>query len=372
MPLQAPQGLRALDEPGLDLDSINPEIAGYIFGSDAPDEGTLPDEEPAPSDEAPSDPALDSDEDSTLHDQEDALDEPEEEEDDTAAAADDDSSAAVPKSLPELAKHLDWSEEDLVNLNLPVTVDGEKGEATIRQLRDSYQIQSHLSRQQRAMEERSKAVEAELTQTRSQVQDEYTRLQETIKMLEEQMVPPEPDPELRRDDVAEWNAQMYERQQALQNLDKFRTHISARRQAEVQEQLRRYQAQRAERLQEGHRKLLEYEPNWNEEKAKVAKFLGDTFGFSVEEIQATEDHRMAQIAHMAMKYATAAESQREVARKKVAKAPPKVMKPGVSRGEETGVSSLLKLHQRARKTGNVEDAYAVLVGAKDMVRRNNG
>lgn len=360
MPLDSPttpQGLGALDRPGFSLDEITPAQAASLLGETP--EGTLPEGDPTLEAAEAEDEELEA----ASTEEGDAEESPEESAEATADEAE--SEWKLPESLPKLAEDLGVTTDDMANVRVTTKVNGETGETPISELVKSYQLQSHLTQQQQQFAEQRKAQEADLATHRQKLTEEYEKATQVSQMLLNEMLPAEPDAELRQTDPGEWAAQMQARREAEQKIAQLQGELGNRQKQQYQQVVADSQKQVQQLLHEGRQKLAEWDNSWGQEKATQLREWLVSEGFAANEVDEVVDWRVVRLAEMARKYATAQAPKEDLARKRVAKAPPKVMRPGPARRtEESKVASLNKTRQRLRKTGSLDDAYELLLGAK--------
>ena len=231
-------------------------------------------------------------------------------------------------------------------------VDGEEVEVSLRELLDSYQLNSVARKKyNESMEDRNKArnelanLEAERKHYAENLELMRQQLaQNTTGMTEEQ-----------------WN-DLYQRDPMayMKAKEDIRDH-EARLQAIQQEQMQLAQKQ----LQAEQVKLLDRIPEWkdqdvaNKERNNIVTYA-KRFGFTDQEIAATNDSRVVDLLRRAYLY-DALQSKKPTATKQVKKAP-KMIKSGQPKGKvNVSEQNRKTAFDKLSKSGRKEDAIAYLL-----------
>ena len=231
-------------------------------------------------------------------------------------------------------------------------VDGEEVEVTLRDLLDSYQLNSVARKKyNESMEDRNKArnelanLEAERKHYAENLELMRQQLaQTTTGMTEEQ-----------------WN-DLYQRDPMayMKAKEDIRDH-EARLQAIQQEQMQLAQRQ----LQAEQAKLLDRIPEWKDQDVATKErnnivTYAKRFGFTEQEIAATNDSRVVDLLRRAYLY-DALQSKKPTATKQVKKAP-KMIKSGQPKGKvNVSEQNRKTAFDKLNKSGRKEDAIAYLL-----------
>ena len=238
-------------------------------------------------------------------------------------------------TLPELLESNEWDPEWFDGLKVPVKVDGEAAEATMKDLVAGYQMNLAAEKRLDEAKTKSKTANEEIARRESELSGHIAIASELIGRAEQAL---ETDVgaidwnALKEDDPAKFSAlkvEMQERKEEIQN-------IKGEAVTKIQEAAK----QREGELRENHQqfvanenvKLLDALPEWRDsdkakaEKAKLAEYLTGQ-GFAQEDVMAASDHRLILMARKAMLY-DAMQLESNALAKKVVKTP-KVLKPGV-------------------------------------------
>ena len=276
----------------------------------------------------------------------------------------------------ELAEHLDVEESFLENLVVPTKVNGQEVTPTIKDLVSEFS--KGASADQKLMEaaETAKKQEAEFSQMREQLQQEWGRVQamtselDTLSNIESEQLD-----SLRMTDPAEYSARWAESQQRKLKLEQIRHEMS---QLELQQKTLDYQRKVAENTVKLPIMIPEWqdEPTKKAEATKIHQYLLDS-GLTEQEIfgqqqngyvvhEGITDARFVKIIRDAMKYN---ESKNGVEAKK-----PKLRTlPKVGSGVRKTRSDVKKeeyeeVRGRVRKSGNMKDAALAI---EQMMMRGN-
>lgn len=234
-----------------------------------------------------------------------------------------------------------------------VKVAGEEVEVTLEEALKGYSREQDYTRKTQAHAEQVKAETARIAAAR----DEYLSGLQTVQQIIERSQP-KVDQSLRNTNPAEWSAQMLqhrewaEQRQAVAGEQERLNAEKAREDAEAMQRL----------LAEESEKLLGAIPEWSDPKVKAAEAerlieVGQTYGFSPEEISEVVDHRAITILRDAMRYRELVAKSKGISAKVESK---KVAKPGVSSAPPSKTQDLTRAKQRLRQTGRVDDAASAI------------
>jgi hypothetical protein len=244
------------------------------------------------------------------------------------------------------------SDEEEVAVYL-AKVDGEEVEVTADDLIKSYQLEATAQKRLREAAEERKKIQADS----EQVEAERKYYAENLALLQNALNQMEQGNRTEQ----EW-AELYQRDpisymKAKEDVRDKQTKLQALQQEQVVLQQRQIESEQA--------KLLERIPEWKDtdiatkERANIVTYA-QRFGFSDQEIAATNDSRVVDLLRRAYLY-DALQSRKPTATKKVKKAP-KMIKSGqpkskVNVSQQNRKSAFDKLNQSGRK----EDAIAYLL-----------
>lgn len=276
----------------------------------------------------------------------------------------------------ELAEHLDVEEGFLENLVIPTKVNGKEVTPTIKDLVSEFSKSTSADQKLMEAAETAKKQDAEFSQMREQLQQEWGRVQAMTSELDAlSNIENEQLDSLRLTDPAEYSARWAESQQRKQKLDQIRNEMS---QLELQQKTLNYQRKVAENTA----KIPQMIPEWQDEKTRAAEatkihqylldngltdqeiFGSQNNGYVIEE--GITDARFMKIIRDAMKYN---ESKNSVEAKK-----PKLRTlPKVSGGIRKTKSDVKKeeydeVRGRVRKSGDMKDAALAI---EQMMMRGN-
>lgn len=263
-------------------------------------------------------------------------------------------------SLSDLIEHQEWDPEWVDNLKVPVKVDGKPAEATLKDLRDSYQIQE--AAKHRLDEAKVKAQEAnqQIAQERESLKAELGAAVGLVRMAEQLFGQDESALEKLGEEHGYGSDEYHA---AKHDLDKRKAALE-----QVKGQLRdnvlkavREQNQKPtdEDFAQAQQALLQRVPalEKQEERARLADYVSRSF--TEEELAANTDPRLYELAWKAMLY-DETKAKTNAAKKKVAKVP-KVLKPGAPKPQEQiNRERITEAKSRLQKSGSLDDAYAVL------------
>lgn len=235
-----------------------------------------------------------------------------------------------------------------------VKVDGEEVAVTLDELRNGYSRTQDYTRKTMEVAEQRKAAEAELQAVR-QEREQYEQLLPQLRAyLEEQLAPSEDLQALRYSDPGEYAARMEENRQIRERIQA----VTAEQTRLAETTSRESQQARQQTVQTELAKLVKALPEWNDPKVRDETMQAAiSYGFTPEEINDTIDHRAFVILRKAALYDRLKAKAPETAKKVEAV---KTARPGGA-SQPSKVTDLTRSKQRLAKTGNVNDAAAVLL-----------
>lgn len=291
---------------------------------------------------------------------------------DLAASADEDAEANEEdtgsiESLAELAEALGTDVEEVLSaLSHTFNAAGEEATVTLSELVKGYQKDADYRRSTAKLADDRKKADMEF-QGRHQQYDQANHFLSSQLQIAEMLVGAElEDPrlaELRVSDPGEWTARREEIGGRLQKLRDARTQAAAAYVQFVQQVFEQNKAQHLEALNAAV-------PDFGEEHRNKAKGLFESFGFASQEIDQIIDHRMIlgalELADLRQEVAELRKLKEEAENtaKRIKKDVPKLTRPGKQErkpvGDALNRQNVVRLRKRAKKSGSVEDAAAVI------------
>ena len=214
--------------------------------------------------------------------------------------------------------------------------------------------QSDYTQKTMALAEQRKAAEAEtakIVAERQQYQQGFAVLRQQIEQAVNTGALKPPDTAMLESDPVGYLKQKDQWDRAQQAYFEAR---SQQERLQTQQESERQQLM-SRRLQSEQEQLLAKLPDWRDagkaqaEQQQLKDYLS-TVGFSPEEIAQVQDHRGVLMAREAMLYRKMVAEQKSLAEKKVAAAPPRAIKPGVTQ-ERGGVQVNQSAISRLRASG---------------------
>ena len=295
-----------------------------------------------------------------------APDEPESSEEPEAVEASDDSeedTSGDPEiaSITELAEGLGWDSDKLLNLKAKVKIDGEEGEATLKDLLASYQIQGHLTRKSMALSDERKAWEEARSKEQQAFQERASKL-EAAQAMATHLLNSEFSninwEQLQRDDPIEFNSKYIQWQQHHARLSQLADAIAQNRQQQTEAQKEAF-----EKLKKDEQERIQAAfPSWSDPSVKEREWKeivehAREYGFTEENVNEVFDHRVIRLLRDAKEYAKLQKAKPQVEKK--LKLAPKMVKPG--NAKKADKSRFEQLQSRLQKTGSIDDAAELLL-----------
>lgn len=269
----------------------------------------------------------------------------------------------------DLAEHLGVEQSYLETLLVPTKVNGEEREASIKDLLSSFQKGESADLKLMELSDERKQFNAELSQTKEQLSQEWGRIQALNTELQSMLTGDEDEEisNLRHTDPAEYAARMAERQLRYQRASKVQEEM---RQANAEKTLTEY----GHRVQSERTKLVESIPGWADDKVresetmKVRSYL-KAQGFQDFEIDGkiTDgqlvhpgmiDHRFIEAFQKAMLYDEAKKGTEP--KKAKLKTLPKVGAGKPKSKSDVSESKMKEVRGRVRQSGKLDDAAAAI------------
>jgi hypothetical protein len=281
------------------------------------------------------------------------------------ATDDDDAQSEVTQlqTLSELADATGYELDKMLDLALPVKIDGKEGTARLRDLVKSYQLDGHINQKLASLDTDRKTFESKRVESERAIADRLLKLDAGVKTLERSLMGEFQSVDwekLRVENPSEFNARYVGYQTRFAEMSDIANGIASEQQRFQTDA----QQKAAEKLKEEFTLLQAKVPEWADttrrakDKAEIVSYLKD-YGITQQEFEAIGDHRQLQVVRDAWKWNQLQKS-KPAALNKV-KAAPKLLKPGSqqSRAARDAVASQ-KDSARLRQTGRVRDAVPAI------------
>lgn len=279
----------------------------------------------------------------------------------------DDADEQVVSSLDELIESQQWDREWVDGLKIPVKVDGQESQVPLSEVVKSYQMSQAAEKRLTEAKEAQKQAK-EYAAQRSQELNAHFQVAGRLIQAAEQTLDADTKnidwQTLRTEDPAEYSARKSEIAERREQIEQMKREAVQSIQRATHSQQQESQQEMQQRLQEEQQRMLEAIPEWKEpEKAEQGKrqlvsYL-TTQGFEPDDVANTQDHRLIVMARKAMLF-DEMQQKTDVTKKRVQKIP-KVTKPGAPKSaEQQGSDQRRALKGRLKKSGSLEDAYALL------------
>lgn len=307
----------------------------------------------------------------------DASEEPADSEDadavgDEEETASEDESGLSLETLDDVAKALEVDPSELLaTLKARAKVEGQDQLVTLKELVDSYQLQVFARRQLTELDERRKAVDAELAQRQALYQQQAVETAQMMQLAEQAIVADLNTPEmaqLKAQDPAKWLMREREAQAKLAHIQQARQYAAHQWQQQQQtasaEQQRQFAAYLQAEQEALGNKVVERGVDWTPTKRQeLSNFLIERYGFSPSDVSQVYNHRLVLLALDAMQATSkVAEVEKKAsAVKEKLKVIPPMQKPGKQKGPlQVKQNRIAQLKGQLRKSGNLRDAAAVI------------
>lgn len=249
-----------------------------------------------------------------------------------------------------------------------VKVDGEEVEVTLEEALSGYQRHSAFTKKTQALAEEKREFESSKTEI-AQQRERYIQGLEIVEKILNAGSEEVDWAKLEKTKPAEFATKWAQEQRRQANIKAIADELEAARETG------RTQAETAftEHLKDQREKLLAVLPEWGtdkskEERARVAQYAQEAFGWSPEDVGRIPDHRIIVLLRESMLYRDLKADAKKVTDKAKAKGkgkPP--LKPGVRAPVKSPVSGkkadvtkrVNRSRERLRKSGSVHDAAAV-------------
>lgn len=262
-------------------------------------------------------------------------------------------------SLKELADAAGLEHEKMLDLELPVKIDGKEGKARLRDLVKSYQLDGHINQKLASFDNDRKAFETKKQEAERAANERLLRLDAGVKTLERALMGEFSAVDwqkLQTEDPVRFNSEYVAYQQRFAVMQDIARQIATEQQQYQQAE----EAKAKERFAEEFKLLQAKVPEWsdttkrNKDKAEIVEALKD-YGISREEFEAITDHRQLLVVRDAWKWRQLQKSKPATLNK--VKAAPKLLKPGTTQSRAAqNALALQKDSARLKQTGRVRDA----------------
>jgi len=239
-----------------------------------------------------------------------------------------------------------------------VVIDGKEQKVTLQEALAGYQRQSDYTRKTQEVAERSKSIQAQEQQIAA-MREQY---EVSINQLAQEMqryLPQEPNWEkLHQEDPI--NFPIIEKQWR-----DYKANLAAVQQEQMrlrQESSKKELEQRQRIIEEGTQYIFEKMPEWKDqakwtEARGQLREYGQKVGYSEEELNAATDPRAILVLEKARRW-DALQANRPQPQKAAA---PKPMRPGTPASSPRKQTDVMKVKQRLKSSGRVEDAAAIFM-----------
>jgi hypothetical protein len=287
-------------------------------------------------------------------------------ESETPDATDDDDAQFDPaklSSLTELADAAGLESDRLMDLQLPVKIDGKEGTARLRDLVKSYQLDGHINQKLASFDNDRKAFEAKKVEVERAAHERLLKLdaglQTLTRALEGEFNAVDWQ-KLQTENPLEYNSQYVAYQQRYAVMQDIANNLAQERAKYAEEQ----QAKAQSFYDENFKLLQAKVPEWSDkarrdkDKAEITEVLKD-YGISREEFESIVDHRQLLVVRDAVAWRKLQKSKPALLNK--VKAAPKLLKPGSmqSRAAKDALADQAD-RSKLRQTGKVRDAVPAL------------
>jgi hypothetical protein len=283
---------------------------------------------------------------------------------DDSQGTDDDENVAPIKTLADLAEALDVDIDELNNLQDTFNASGEEVTVTLADLRRGHQKDADYRRKTQEIAERKRQFEAVEAQRAQHYEANLVQIGQVLtqgqNLLLGELDSAEMQ-ELRHTNPAEWTARRQELQARIDAVKQLSAQASQQYDAFQAQQQQLMAQQFAEMRETGLAQLRESIPEWGSElRDKLVSYLGDSYGYTAEDLSQVYDHRLLTIAHKARLYD---EMQAVSAKtKKTLSTIPKSQKPNAAKGKTVTKkqTNITRAKKRLKSTGSLKDAANVI------------
>lgn len=232
-------------------------------------------------------------------------------------------------------------------------------ELTAEELKAQRLMQADYTRKTQQIAEERKAIQAERQKVEQEISQRSQTMEQQLAMLGRAIQSFDQQVNwdaLRQLDPAAYLEAREQQQARMQAFEHSRQQLEAVK-----------QAQRHERIAQNSQRLVEALPELLDPKAarafadKIINGAGEAYGFSAQEIDALDDHRLILMAKDAIAYREL-KAKTDSVKPKIAAAP-QLAKPGAPRQGNAKALDAYRTIQKARQTGSIDDMAAAFLKA---------
>jgi hypothetical protein len=267
------------------------------------------------------------------------------------------------KSLSDLAGALEMEVDDLMSLALPTKVDGEEGQATLRDLLRSFQTEQHLTRKGQKLAEDRKQFDQKRAQAEQELQARLQNLDVSLQLANQRLLGKYARIDwdaLRAQHPQEYQRAYIEYQQLYGELSQAATALQQEQAKYADLQRQQYE----EYVTEQRRLWSQKVPEWNDGKVK-SKDLNDmreymkVMDIDPADLDRLADHRYGLVLRDAMKWHQLQAKTKETRRELKSAGP--IVKPGLKKsGATISQERADNLRSKLKKTGKPDDLASII------------
>ena len=281
------------------------------------------------------------------------------------------------ETVEDFASALDLSVDDFMDqIKITTKVDGVTEEVPLAQLRKGYQLEQTANRRLQQIAEQQKQFGEEMEQAKAQTGQQFQTAGLVFQAAEQQLLSDFQAVDwatLERDEPDRYTAMRQKFGERKAQLDQIVSQATVKAQEAMEAQKQAKEKAKQENFEKQAQLLVEKLPNFGKgadgkaQVEKVAQVL-DSVGYSSDELNNIEDHRLVLLANMAIKGQDNT-SRQEILKKKLKTLPP-VSKPGARNRKPLTEQKKTERNLRAKlkKSGSVDDVAELLL-ARRGVRR---
>ena len=273
-----------------------------------------------------------------------------------------------------LAAYLGIDEDRLIvsgdgSVSFNALIDGESKEVPLSELAKSYQLQGHVNNKSIALQNERKEFEEQRDLVAQTLRSKLEQASNMTKLVEEQLVGEFNNIDwdrLRVENPSEWSAlrqEFSERAHKIQQIQSQASTISGELQKNQQQELAQKQS---EYIAGEMQKMIAANPNWSDaevmksETSAIKSFLGETYGFTEEDLQYVTDHRLVSLIQDAKAY----RSGKKAVESKINKPVPKFQKPGATKANSKSLAKARSVKARkaaVKSNGSIDNVANLLL-----------
>lgn len=267
------------------------------------------------------------------------------------------------ESTNQLAEALGVSEDALLdNLKVKVVINGQEQLVTLREAQGGYQKDADYRQKTGELSKQRREFESKQTESAQQVEYQHHVASQVLTMAENELMRDYQDIDsLRESDPMAWTvkrADLIERKQQLDTAKQQAHQAYMQNQGQISQETQQAKDLKMSQETEALAKLM---PDFKKVVPQVNSYLADKYGFTNDELNAVDDHRLVDMARKAWLY-DQQPTKAEAVKKKVKLAPKMVQKPskGTSKTPATNRDRLSVATKNLKKSGHVRDAASAI------------